>query len=203
MLKMRIVDHAVVAVFVFVAVAAATTVSAAPNRHRARAAGVAAGSSATDYLSSVARPLRAGDALDEATVSSLNAFAARAGATEIDWAQARQLVNEVWAVSAGGELCIRVAVGDRDVASCGGSDTFADGRGPFVTGQSEGADPITFGLVPDGVTTVTAELSDGDAVTVPVVNNVYEITSAATATRLMYDSPEGSVQQPVPLTAVP
>lgn len=84
-----------------------------------------------------------------------------------------------WVVPGTGEVCLVVgAIGPKGVpsSSCGTSAEANAGEVILLTETATGA-PLVFGLAPDTNSTVTVTEANGTTRSVPVTNNVYEITS--------------------------
>lgn len=141
-------------------------------------------------ISSLDRPLRAGDALPVDVALRLNAFAQSAGNNAIDWGQARQISQGVWLVAADTDICLHITVPD-DVTSCGTMTGLTEGAGPVITGQRAGSDPFTLGVVADGISSVTVHLADGSVRSAPVVNNSFKLAAKSPADSLSVDGPGG------------
>lgn len=93
------------------------------------------------------------------------------------------------AVFAGGTYPVWVVPGSTEVCLINGSTGPGDVPGGLCSPTSEVSHglavsdgSIVFGLVPDGNTSVKVTNSDGTTESVPVVNNVYEITSGDPST---------------------
>lgn len=107
--------------------------------------------------------------------------------------------NGVWVVPGSRGLCI---IDPTNGGTCGGLSGPAspDSGGFRVTSSTETAETVT-GLAPDGNSTVSVALADGNTMTVPVVNNIYSVTlNGSTATAVTVRDASGNATT-FPLTA--
>jgi hypothetical protein len=83
-----------------------------------------------------------------------------------------------WAVSNEGTVCLVVgAIGTRGVPSGTCSTTQEAESGLMLVTETDVETPVVVGLAPNGNTSVDVTNADGATEKVPVINNVYEITT--------------------------
>jgi hypothetical protein len=78
----------------------------------------------------------------------------------------------MWASISNGAICIQNVTGGY---ACQSTARFSDE--PLATVEKSSSSPeYAFGLVPDGITSITAVLNDGSSTTVAVVNNAFRFS---------------------------
>jgi len=110
-----------------------------------------------------------------------------------------------WVVPGGTEVClVHAAIGTRGApgASCASVQKAEAGRLTLVTETDSGA-PVVFGLAPSNNSSVTVTDVDGTTHTVPVTNNVYEVTAGNPATVSLKEASGTSVTEQVKLPPLP
>jgi hypothetical protein len=88
-------------------------------------------------------------------------------------------IYPTWVVPGGTTICVVVGTtGPTSVPSSAcGSISVAEQRGLAISTENSNGAPIVIGLAPNGNTSVEATNTDGTTETIPVANNVYEITT--------------------------
>lgn len=79
---------------------------------------------------------------------------------------------------------------------CVSPEDAAAGRSAFTVEQGRGAE--VFGLVPDGVDSVTVTLANGDTVKAPVQDNVYSVLVPTPSAKVTFKGPDGPVVADAP-----
>lgn len=103
--------------------------------------------------------------------------------------------SSVFLVPADGHVCAAVTHGDHATAMCPETDDIASGRSAPGTMSLAGQDIGVYGIVPDGVGSVTLRYGDGESRSVEVSNNAYlAVLPAGTPVgKVSYDGPSGPV----------
>jgi hypothetical protein len=113
-------------------------------------------------------------------------------------------IYPTWVVPGSTEVCLVIgAIGKRGVpgSTCGSVKQGESGLA-LMTETDAGA-PIVLGLAPDGNRSVKVTDSNGTVETVPVTNNVYEITTGTPGTVTLEDASGTSVTRPVAMSPPP
>lgn len=105
----------------------------------------------------------------------------------------------VYALPAEDRVCVAITVGDGANLSCPSTDQIAAGQvGPGTVGLATG-DIAVYGLVPDGVDSISVHTGTDDSTPVTVQDNAYyEVVEAGTPLRsVTYAGPSGPVEFPI------
>ncbi|MGA2454561.1 MAG: hypothetical protein ABSG93_13670 [Solirubrobacteraceae bacterium] len=120
------------------------------------------------------------------------------GASGANLALARRVQGlsegDAWVVPGKGSVCL-IANGS---ASCTTNSAAADGKLVLISGsdKSPGVETVA-GVVPDGVGTVSAHLSDGSSQSLAVHENVYLARVSGSVTGTSFNGPNGSATNTV------
>jgi hypothetical protein len=109
------------------------------------------------------------------------------------------LSNSVYVIPGTGHVCAILTVGEGANATCPATDDVEDGEAGPATVSLEGEAIAIYGLVPDGVETVTVETGEAHSAQIEVENNAYYgVLPAGTSLRqLTYTGPSGAVAFPI------
>jgi hypothetical protein len=112
-----------------------------------------------------------------------------------------------WVVPGSTEICL-ISGPTRPGTSSGGggvcgSIAGAEERGLAVTTESASGAPVVLGLVPNGNPSVTVTNTDGTTETIPVKNNVYEITSGHPSTVSLNEASGNATTRHLPVLSRP
>lgn len=107
--------------------------------------------------------------------------------------------NSVYVVPARERVCTVLTIGQGATAICPETEKLADGRGDAGTAVLPTGDIAVFGVVPDGVASVTVEIGTATSRAVEVVDNAfYTVVEAGIALRsVLHDGPDGAVEIPI------
>jgi hypothetical protein len=114
----------------------------------------------------------------------------------VDPAEARRVApaarTKVWVAPGDGSICLLNLPSGADGAatSCTPVDDAENGEGVVTVSYSKDQVDI-FGIVPDGVDTVTLELADGTTQRLRVRDNVYFASAAAPSKTITFEDPAG------------
>lgn len=121
----------------------------------------------------------------------------------------RQLIanttNSVYAVPADGHVCVALTVGEGATFGCPTTDSIAQGEVGAGTVTLDGGAIGIYGLVPDGVDSITLNTGTTDTATVPVTENAYytAVEQGTPLRSIAYTGPSGPVEYAIydPATA--
>jgi hypothetical protein len=110
-----------------------------------------------------------------------------------------------WVVPGSTEICL-MANATKPGGSPGGicgSIAAVEQRGIAETTESASGSPVVLGLVPNGNTSVDVTNANGTKETVPVTNNVYEITSGDPVSATLRNASGATITRHVPVLSAP
>ncbi|NLT07868.1 MAG: hypothetical protein GXY03_16400 [Solirubrobacterales bacterium] len=107
--------------------------------------------------------------------------------------------SSVFVVPAREHVCVALTIGAGAGAICPPTDDLRSGRGGAGTAVLPTGDIAVFGVVPDGVDSVSVQTGESDARTVAVEDNAYyAVVAAGTPLRaVVHDGPDGPVELPI------
>lgn len=107
--------------------------------------------------------------------------------------------NSVYVIPARDHVCVSLTVGDGADLSCPSTDDVANGRAAPATVTLETGGIGIYGIVPDGVDSVSVQTGTSDSEVVATDGNTYyTVVAPGTALRsLSYDGPSGTVEFPI------
>ena len=152
----------------------------------------------TADLEILRRPRVASDALPQADISDYTASPTAANGPNVALSRSAQGFSggdDAWLVPGNGMICFNY---DDPGAGGGGScgpDAFVNEGRMLLFGGYTAAHPLEAvgGVVPDGVTQVTLETTQGTTITVPVHENVYIATLSGMFASMTFQGPNGPV----------
>jgi len=145
----------------------------------------------TSRTSSDAMPSEVAESIDENARFGMNPDLSR---ESID-----TIANDVYVVPADDHVCISLTVGDGANISCRETGDVADGDTGAATVTLAGGSIGIYGIVPDGVESVTVNTGESDSDVVEVEDNAYlAVLPEGTPLRtLSYTGPSGVVEFPL------
>jgi hypothetical protein len=107
--------------------------------------------------------------------------------------------RSVYVIPADGHVCAALASGDSTNLSCPETAQVADGTSGATTVTVDGGSIAIYGIVPDGVSTVTVKTGTSTSTAVGVDHNAYyTVVPGGTALRsVSYTGPSGEVEFPI------
>ncbi len=136
-------------------------------------------------------PSEVAEPLDERAVFGMNPDLSRLAVGNLS--------HSVYVVPGTDHVCAAITVGEGANAVCPATTDVASGEAAPATVSLEGEAIAIYGLVPDGVETVTVATGETDSDELEVENNAYyTVLPAGTVLReLSYTGPSGSVAFPI------
>jgi len=110
-----------------------------------------------------------------------------------------------WVVPGANHICLVLGTtGANSVpsSSCGSTSSAAH-QGLVISTENEAGTPVIVGLVPNGNSVVRVTDTGGTSKSVPVVDNVYEVTGGAPRTVTFRDGSGSETTRPVALVSAP
>jgi hypothetical protein len=109
------------------------------------------------------------------------------------------LTSSVYVVPARSHVCASLTDSQGVTVSCPSTEDVAEGKAGPATVAFETGGVAIFGIVPDGVDSVTVQTATSDSVDVPIEDNAYyTVLPPGTPLRtLSYDGPSGPVEFPI------
>jgi len=111
-----------------------------------------------------------------------------------------QATNSVYVIPASDHVCVALTVGEGVGMTCTATEDVAEGNASPVVGMvNDGSAIAIFGIVPDGVDSVTIGTGMSSATEIETTNNVYyTAVEAGTALHsVSYSGPNGEVEWPI------
>jgi hypothetical protein len=141
----------------------------------------------------------ASDALPEGVVAPLAENARFGMNPALSRLAIGQAMNSVYVIPANGHVCVGLTVGEGIGMTCTPTADLADAKASPVAGTVDGGAIAIFGLVPDGVESVTVDAGASGASEVETTNNAYyTVVEAGTVLRsVSYTGPDGQVDWPI------
>lgn len=154
---------------------------------------------AAEALTVLAESRTAADAMPEEVASDIGARADFGMNPDLSRRAIANTVNSVFVLPAQGHVCAVLTRGDSANAICPPTDELKDGKGSAGTAVLQTGDIAIFGVVPDGVDSVTVQLGEAGSRTVPVEDNAYyTVVEAGTPLEsVQHDGPDGTVDLPI------
>jgi len=156
-------------------------------------------STAKQAASVLERSRHTGDAMPEEVAERIDAEA-RFG---MNPGLARRAIaspaSSLYLVPANGHVCAALTVGDGATVSCPETADLAAGRSSAATVTLDGGAIAIYGLVPDGVDTVTVNTSHEGLEVAQVVDNAYlaVVPDGTELSSVSYSGPSGAVEFPI------
>lgn len=147
----------------------------------------------------LARGRVAGDALPDHVVEQMSARPRFGMNPSLSRRAIGSLSNSVYLIPASGFVCAALTVGDGANMTCAETSKLAAGQsGPSTVSLAGGAIAI-YGMVPDGVDSVSVATDDGSGGATKVVSNAFfKVVPAGTGLKTVgYSGPSGSVRYPI------
>jgi hypothetical protein len=109
------------------------------------------------------------------------------------------LSHSLYVIPANGHVCAALTVGDGANVSCPATETVADGESGPATVTLEGGAIAIYGIVPDGVESVTVETGVSASDVVETDDNAYYtvVEEGTVLQTVSYDGPSGEVEFPI------
>jgi hypothetical protein len=105
--------------------------------------------------------------------------------------------NSVYVIPASGRICASLTVGEGANLICPSTDDVAGGKAAPATVTIETGGIAIYGIVPDGVESVTVRTADSSSDVATERNAYYTVVPRGTALRTVgYDGPSGQVEFP-------
>lgn len=154
---------------------------------------------ALDAMSRLQRPRTTTDQMPADIARAIDAHASFGMNPGLSRLAVAQATHSVYVIPARGHVCAALTAGDGAALTCPRTNDVAAGNAGAATKNVDGNAVAIYGLVPDGVETVTVETGESTAVSVDTDNNVYyTVVEAGTALRsLSYTGPSGPVAWPI------
>ncbi len=108
-----------------------------------------------------------------------------------------------WIVPGSEQVCLVHALNGGGTGGICGTSAAIEQRGIAGTGESPSGSPVVLGLVPNGNTSVDVTNTDGSKETVPVTNNVYEITTGDPVSATLKNASGALTTRHLPVISAP
>jgi hypothetical protein len=154
---------------------------------------------AQDALAILDQTRVASDAMPTEVAEDLDADADFGMNPELSRESIGNISHSVYVIPANGHVCWSLTVGDGANISCDETEHVVEGTTAPTTVVLEGGDIAVYGIVPDGVGSVTIETGISDADELDVSENAYYVVvPSGTALRTLgYAGPSGYVEYPI------
>lgn len=195
--------HLVVAVVALGLLVALATVAVGQGEDSPPGEGVAQVTSvepeAGEAVSTLEEPRTAGDEMPAEVAEAFDAEADFGMNPDLSQRAIGNTTNSVFLIPADDHVCVSLTVGEGAVIACPATDAVAEGTTGPGTVLLDGGSIAIYGIVPDGVESVTVETGETTSTPVEVIDNAYyEVVSAGTVLRtLSYTGPSGAVEHPL------
>jgi hypothetical protein len=162
-------------------------------------------SEAQEAMEVLDEPRAASDAMPAEIAESIDEHAKFGMNPDLSRESIETISNSVYVIPADGYVCSSLTVGEGANLSCAETEDVAAGDvGPATVTLTAGGIAV-YGIVPDGVSSVTVHTGQTDTTTIPVTENAYftALPQGTPLRKLTYDGPSGVVEFPIydPATA--
>ncbi|HEX2160835.1 MAG TPA: hypothetical protein VHF88_03345 [Thermoleophilaceae bacterium] len=154
---------------------------------------------AREAMAVLDRPREAADAMSPDLAERIDAradFGMNPGLSRLSIGNA---TNSVYVIPANGHVCAALTVGEGANLSCRSNETIAGGKAAAATVVLETRDIAIYGIVPDGVESVSVHSGASEPSVVPTEGNAYyTVVPAGTPLKgVSYAGPSGPVEFPL------
>jgi hypothetical protein len=156
-------------------------------------------SEASEAMAVLATARDGGDALPAELAEGLDERARFGMNPDLSRRSIANMTNSLYAVPASGHVCAVLTLGDGANGICPSTAEIAAGEAPPATVVLDTGDIGIYGLVPDGVESVSVEIDGAEPEEAQVEGNgYYAVVDAETAIETVsYDGPGGPVEFPI------
>jgi hypothetical protein len=154
---------------------------------------------AADAMEVLDQPRASGDAIPEDVSEPLTNTADFGMNPGLSRRAVANVSHSLYVVPADGYVCATLTVGEGANISCAETETIASGESGPATVSLEGGAIAIYGMLPDGVESVSLQTGESNSAAVEVIDNAYyTVVPAGTALRnVSYTGPSGQVEFPI------
>ena len=154
---------------------------------------------AKEAMAVLNRDRTAGDALPAALATKMDEHSDFGMTPGLSRLAIGNMTNSVYVIPANGHVCASLTVGDGANLTCPPAGDVAAGTASAATVTLETGGIGIYGLVPDGVESISVQTATSEAIHVATENNAfYTVVPAGTPLRtLRYTGPSGPVEFPI------
>lgn len=154
---------------------------------------------AADTMEVLDEPRAAGDQMPADIAEPLDEKATFGMNPDLSRRAIANVSHSVYVVPANDYVCATLTVGEGANLSCAETEDIAAGRSGPSTVSLDGGSIAIYGVVPDGVESVSLQTGESDSAAVEVTDNAYYtvVPAGTTLRNVSYTGPSGQVEFPI------